>query len=112
MNFYRYLAEGVFLFIAAIACGAFASLRARYLMNAVLGLALALAGVAGLFYHLGSPFLALMQLLIGIGAVCVILAFGIMTAPQPEQEAGTLGAVKRNKPLPSSLVWPSPCRYL
>jgi NADH-quinone oxidoreductase subunit J len=98
MNFYRYLAEGAFfLFIAAIALGAFASLRARYLMNAVLGLALALAGVAGLFYHLGSPFLALMQLLIGIGAVCVILAFGIMPAPQPEQEAGKKGAAKRNK---------------
>jgi NADH:ubiquinone oxidoreductase subunit 6 (subunit J) len=100
MIFYRYVAEIVFfLFIAAIFFGAVASLRARYLMNAVLGLALALAGVAGLFYHLGSPFLALMQLLIGIGAICVILAFGIMTAPRPEQEAEKLGAVKRNKPL-------------
>jgi NADH:ubiquinone oxidoreductase subunit 6 (subunit J) len=100
MIFYRYLAEGLFfLFIAATVFGAFASLRARYLMNAVLGLALALFGVAGLFYHLGSPFLALMQLLIGIGAVCVILAFGIMVGPRPEQEAEKLGAVQRNRPL-------------
>lgn len=100
MIFYRYLAEGLFfLFIAAIVLGAFVSLRARYLMNSVLGLALALFGVAGLFYHLGSAFLALMQLLIGIGAVCVILAFGIMTGPRPEQEAEKLGAVKRNRPL-------------
>lgn len=98
MIFYRYLAEGLFfLFIAAIVFGALASIRARYLMNSVLGLALALFGVAGLFYHLGSAFLALMQLIIGIGAVCVILAFGIMVGPRPEQEAEKLGAAKRNR---------------
>lgn len=98
MSFYRYLAEVVFLlFISCIFVGAFISLRARYLMNAVLGLALALVGIAGLLYHLGSPFLALMQLLIGIGAVCVIIAFGIMVGPKPEQEATRRATTRRNR---------------
>jgi NADH-quinone oxidoreductase subunit J len=88
MNVYHAVAEGGFvLFVLSIFCGAFISLRARYLMNALLGLALALLGLAGLFYHLGSPFLSLMQLLINIGAVCVIIAFGIVVGRKPQQEA-------------------------
>jgi NADH-quinone oxidoreductase subunit J len=98
MSYYRYLAEGLyFCCILAIFGGAFVSLRARYLMNAVLGLALALLGMAGLFYHLGSPFLALMQLLINIGAICVIIAFGIMVGPRPEQEAEKRVTAKRHR---------------
>jgi NADH-quinone oxidoreductase subunit J len=53
-------------------------------------------GLAGLFYHLGSPFLALMQLLINIGAVVVIIAFGIMVGPKPGQEAEKRNLSKRN----------------
>jgi NADH:ubiquinone oxidoreductase subunit 6 (subunit J) len=88
MNLYRYMAEtGFFLFVAMIAYGGFVAMRARYLMNAVLGLALSLLGVAGLFFYLGSQFLALMQILISIGAICVIIAFGIMVGPKPKQEA-------------------------
>jgi NADH:ubiquinone oxidoreductase subunit 6 (subunit J) len=98
MNYYRYLAEALyFCFILAIFGGAFVSLRARYLMNSVLGLALALLGMAGLFYHLGSPFLALMQMLINIGAICVIIAFGIMVGPRPEQEAKKRATTKRHR---------------
>jgi NADH-quinone oxidoreductase subunit J len=100
MSYYRYLAEGIYFFcILIIFGGAFVSLRARYLMNAVLGLALALLGMAGLFYHLGSPFLALMQLLINIGAICVIIAFGIMVGPRPEQEAEKRVTSKRHRVL-------------
>lgn len=98
MNFYRYLAEVLFFgFVFIIFYGAFQSLRARYLMHAVLGLALSLFGVAGLFYHLGSPFLALMQLIIGIGAICVILAFGIMVGPRPSQEAAKTRHTLKNR---------------
>jgi NADH:ubiquinone oxidoreductase subunit 6 (subunit J) len=97
MIFYRYVAEGIFFgFTALIFYGGFVAIRARYLMNAVLGLALSLFGVAGLFYHLGSPFLALMQILIGIGAVCVIIAFGIMVGPKSKKERERTGNIGRN----------------
>lgn len=97
MNVYRYVAEILFaLFIAVTFCGAVIAMKARYLMNAVLGLALSLLGIAGLYFHLGSPFLALMQVLIYVGAVCIIIAFGIMVGPKPhtEKEKRVLG--KRN----------------
>ena len=65
MIIYRYLAEVFFFFFTAcVFYGGFMAIRARFLMNAVLGLAFSLFGLAGLFFHLGSPFLALMQLLI------------------------------------------------
>jgi NADH-quinone oxidoreductase subunit J len=100
MSFYRYLAEGLFFgFIVCIFAGAFISLRARQLMNSVLGLAISLLGVAGLFYHLGSPFLALMELLINIGVVCVVIAFGIMVGPKPDQAAEKQPPPKRNRML-------------
>ena len=50
----------------------------RNILYNVLGLALALTGVAGLFLYLGSFFIALMQLLIYVGAVCVAIVFAIM----------------------------------
>ncbi|HEX2768820.1 MAG TPA: NADH-quinone oxidoreductase subunit J [Geobacteraceae bacterium] len=88
MILYRYLAEtGFFLFVAMVAYGGFVAMRARYLMNAVLGLSLSLLGVAGLFFYLGSQFLALMQILICIGAICIIIAFGVMVGPKPKLEA-------------------------
>jgi NADH-quinone oxidoreductase subunit J len=46
----------------------------------VLGLVVALTGVAGLFLHLGSFFVALMQLLIYVGAICVVIVFAIMVS--------------------------------
>ena len=97
MSLYRFMSEtGFFLFVAMIAYGGFVAMRARYLMNAVLGLALALLGVAGLFFYLGSQFLALMQILIGIGAICIIIAFGIMVGPKAKQEAERRVIGKRN----------------
>jgi len=88
MTFYRYIAEMLFcLFTALVFSGGLIAIRTRQLMNAVLGLALSLLGVAGLFYHLGSPFLALMEILLYVGAVCVIIAFGIMVGPKPKRHA-------------------------
>jgi NADH-quinone oxidoreductase subunit J len=97
MIVYRYVAEALFFFFTAlIFLGGFVAIRSRYLMNAVLGLALALSGIAGLYFHLGSPFLALMQILISVGAVCVIIAFGIMVGPRPKPEAERRIAGRRN----------------
>ncbi|WP_305041119.1 NADH-quinone oxidoreductase subunit J family protein [Geoalkalibacter sp.] len=84
MIVYRYLAECIFFgFIALIFFGGLLTVRARLLMHAVLGLAVAFIGVAGLFFHLGSPFMAMMQVLIYVGAVCVMLVFGVMVGQAP-----------------------------
>lgn len=97
MNIYRYMAEsGFIIFVAMVAYGGYVSMRARHLMNAVLGLSLSLLGVGGLFFYLGSQFLALMQILICIGAICIIIAFGIMVGPKPRQEAEKRVIGKRN----------------
>lgn len=75
------LAGLVFLgFVLLIAIGGLIATHAANLIRAVCGLALALVGVAGIYYFLGSPFLALMQLLIYAGAICVAIVFGVMLA--------------------------------
>jgi len=58
--------------------GAAIAVFPRNIVYNVLGLALALAGVAGLYLFLGSLFIALMQLLIYIGAICIAIVFAIM----------------------------------
>ncbi len=79
-----------FLFFGLVVltmAGAILAVRGRVLMHAVLGLAVSLLGVSGLYLFLGSPFLALMQVLIYVGAVCVVLVFGIMVGYTPNEEA-------------------------
>lgn len=44
----------------------------------VFGMAIALTGVAGLYFYLSSPFMAMMQLLIYVGAICIAIVFAIM----------------------------------
>jgi NADH-quinone oxidoreductase subunit J len=43
-----------------------------------LGLIVCLTGVAGIFVYLGSPFIAMMELLIYVGAICISIIFAIM----------------------------------
>lgn len=58
--------------------GAAIAVFPRNILYNVLGLALALSGIAGLYLFLGSFFIALMQLLIYVGAVCIAIVFAIM----------------------------------
>ena len=58
--------------------GAVIAVFPRNILYNVLGLALALAGVAGLYLYLGSFFIALMQLLIYVGAISIAIVFAIM----------------------------------
>jgi NADH:ubiquinone oxidoreductase subunit 6 (subunit J) len=85
----------VFLgFVGIVVAGALIATQATRLIRAVSGLAVCLIGVAGLYYYLHSPFIALMQILIYVGAVCVVIMFGIMLAePKPEQVIGKHNAV-------------------
>jgi NADH-quinone oxidoreductase subunit J len=58
--------------------GALFAVLPRNILYNVLGLALSLVGVAGLFLYLGSPFIALMEILIYVGAICISIVFAIM----------------------------------
>src|SRR3974377_1675557 len=72
------IAGGVFLLCAAttIAGALIAALTAR-IIRSVCGLAMCCLGLAGLYYFLHSPFLALMEILIYVGAVCVTIVFAV-----------------------------------
>ncbi|MDR1394554.1 MAG: NADH-quinone oxidoreductase subunit J [Deltaproteobacteria bacterium] len=58
--------------------GGLTAVLARNLVRAMMGLAVTFLGVSGMYLLLASPFLAFMQLLIYIGAVCVLIFFAVM----------------------------------
>ena len=58
--------------------GALIAVFPRNILYNILGLIVCLTGVAGLFLYLGSPFIALMELLIYVGAICISIIFAIM----------------------------------
>lgn len=75
--------------VAVTLVGAFIAAAAQRLVYSVSGLALSFIGLAGLYVFLNSPFLALMQILIYIGAVCVTIMFALMLA-SPKNEPSML----------------------
>lgn len=91
-------AEGIvglifLLLIGLLVVGALLATTAKRLIRAVAGLAVCFTGVAGIYYYLLSPFVAMMQLLIYVGAVSILIAFSIMLAePEEKDKAGTKGA--------------------
>lgn len=88
MILYQYIAEALFfVFVLLVLFGALLAVRTRVMMHMVLGIAVCLLGVAGLYFYLGSMFLTLMQVLIYVGAICVVLVFGIMVGYTPSEAA-------------------------
>ncbi len=80
--------------IATTVVGAIIATNSVRLIRAVVGLAICFIGVAALYYFLNSPFVALMEMLIYVGAVCVTIAFAIMLAePHPEKQVGKNNAL-------------------
>ncbi|MGA7576692.1 MAG: NADH-quinone oxidoreductase subunit J [Desulfobaccales bacterium] len=92
------LASAAFILIAALTIlGALIAVAARKIFHNVLGLALALFGVAGLFVYLNSPFVALMEILIYVGAICVAICFAVMLSepqylPRPPRNPWKIAA--------------------
>ena len=84
------LSSLVFVFIVmTTVLGAVIATHSERLIRAVTGLAICFIGVAVLYYYLHSPFVALMEMLIYVGAVCVTIVFAIMLAdPKPAGEVG------------------------
>ena len=84
-----YIIPALFLlFVATTVAGALVAVASQRIIRSVCGLALCCLGIAGLYYFLNSPFLALMELLIYVGAVCVTIIFAVMLA-EPDEPAPT-----------------------
>jgi NADH-quinone oxidoreductase subunit J len=62
---------------------AFRVVTSTNLMHAALYLATALAGIGGIFLVLAADFLALVQLVVYVGAVAVLFLFGLMLTRAP-----------------------------
>jgi NADH-quinone oxidoreductase subunit J len=89
----KLILEAIFLLcLATLGTGALIAIFSSRLIRSVCGLAIACVGLAGLYYFLHSPFLALMEILIYVGAVCVTIVFAVMLAepsePAPNGKGG------------------------
>jgi len=79
------LTGGLFLLcLVTMLVGALIAVITPRIIRCVCGLAICSLGLAGLYYFLQSPFLALMEILIYVGAVCVTLVFAVMLAETGE----------------------------
>ncbi|MBU1140226.1 MAG: NADH-quinone oxidoreductase subunit J [Proteobacteria bacterium] len=87
------LAGVVFLImLATTIIGGIIPCNAERLVRAVAGLIVCFIGVAAMYYYLNSPFVAMMQMLIYVGAVCITIAFAIMLAsPEENKKHGPAG---------------------
>lgn len=83
----------VFLIMVAITLiGGLIACNSERLVRSVAGLIVCFVGVAGLYYFLNSPFVAMMQILIYVGAVAVTISFAIMlAAPEEQKKVGPSG---------------------
>ena len=89
---------GIFLLcIATTVVGALIAALTARIIRSVCGLAICCIGLAGLYYFLHSPFLALMEILIYVGAVCVTIVFAVMLA-EPDEPV-------RDENRGSTLLW-------
>ena len=73
------MANTLFYVVAGIVvASAFLAITLRNLFHCALFLALTMFGISGVFLYLNSEFIAAVQVLIYVGAVTVLLIFGIM----------------------------------
>jgi NADH-quinone oxidoreductase subunit J len=76
--------DAVFVLVGLVTAGAAVlTVTSKNLVHAALHLAVSLAGIAGVFLVLHSDFLALVQLLVYVGAVAVLFLFGLMLTRAP-----------------------------
>ncbi len=77
------------ILVATTIIGGLIACNADRLVRGVAGLIVCFVGVAGLYYFLNSPFVAMMQILIYVGAVAVTISFAIMfAAPEESKKQG------------------------
>jgi NADH-quinone oxidoreductase subunit J len=73
--------EILFLLVLGVTmAGALAAVLSGSLIYAMVGLVTAMFGMAGIYIYLNAPFLAMMQILVYVGAISILIAFAIMLA--------------------------------
>src|SRR5215831_16026682 len=73
------MVDAVFAGIAILTIGsAVVALEARELVYGAIGLAISMLGIAGFFLLLDSPFVAMFQITVYVGAVAVLVIFTVM----------------------------------
>lgn len=83
----------IFLIMMAVTViGGIIACCAERLVRAIAGLIVCFIGVAAIYYFLNSPFVAMLQILIYVGAICITIAFAIMlAAPEESRKNGPAG---------------------
>ena len=66
--------------------GASMIMISRNLIHAVIWLVLSMLGIAGLYLTLSAEFIAVVQVLIYVGAISVLMLFAIMLTPRAERD--------------------------
>jgi len=83
------IAQIIFIIIAAASLGAaFMVVSSRNLIHSALWLIVALAGIAIVFVFLQAPFLAVVQVVVYIGAISILLIFAIMLTRKVASDSG------------------------
>jgi NADH-quinone oxidoreductase subunit J len=85
-EYLKYPVFGIYLILIIV--GGITAVLSKNLIRALVGLILTLFGVAGMYFLMSAPFIALMQILIYVGAVTVLIFFAIMLTRVPDGEAG------------------------
>ena len=94
---------GLFIFLAL--GGAVLAVTLKNIFHNVLWFAVSLLGVAGIFLFLHSEFLALMQIMIYVGAVVVAITFAVMLSPPAFQRPAPRSKAKILFSLTMSLLF-------
>ncbi len=90
------LADAIFVLIVLMTvAGALMTVLARSIIYAMLGLVTTMFGIAGLYIYLNVPFIAMMQILIYVGAISILIAFAIMLAGPLSQRPKEWTTLKR-----------------
>lgn len=85
------LTTTIFYALAAVILGsAILVVTLKNLVHCVLWLAVCFIGIAGLFMMLNADFLAMVQILVYAGAVCIMVVFGVMLTQRRDMSTSNL----------------------
>ncbi|MBF0253907.1 MAG: NADH-quinone oxidoreductase subunit J [Candidatus Omnitrophica bacterium] len=97
--------ETVFLYFAALTvAGAVLTVSLNRVLHNAIALAVTLFGIAGLYVFLGAEYLAVIQLIVYIGAIAIVIVFAIMLT-DPAQTALRSGTRKTLASLIAAGAW-------
>jgi NADH:ubiquinone oxidoreductase subunit 6 (subunit J) len=90
------LGDIAFLGMAVVVVGgAISALEAKEIVYGAISLAFSFFGVAGLFFLLDSPFVAIFQITVYIGAIAVLILFTVMLVREGRWMRDSLGSIER-----------------